>query len=336
MPTDPPVIAVVGPTACGKSAVAFALAERLGGEIVSVDSVQVYRGMDVGSAKAPRAWRDAIPHHMIDVLDPWEEGSAGWYREQARRAIEDIKARGKPVILAGGSPLYYFALTTDLPLHPPSPALRKELEERASSEGLAGLLAELQTEAPGVSEAIDTANIRRVIRALEIAKTLRSQGKNGDGWYAGVDYYCRKGFPVVGIGVSAPRPALQRRIAERAASMIEGRLVEEVAAIFGDPPPAALPPAALAIGYRQVLDCRAAGLGREEMIESISSATWKLARRQKSWFRRDPRLCWFSSEEPAELLEGIAVFVERRLEGGRQHSFGDDRTFELAVVARPA
>lgn len=313
MPAEPLLLAVVGPTACGKSAAGLALAEWLGAEIVSVDAIQVYRGMNVGSAKPPPAWRRAVPHHMIDVLDPWEECSAGWYREHALRAIAEITDRGRPVILVGGSPLYYFALTTDLPLHPPAPSVRSELQERMARSGLLELAEELRAVAPAVFEEIDSANPRRVVRALEIAKTRRSWGQSADGWYRGVEYYCSKGRSLIGIGLSIPSAAHRRRIEARSAEMVSGGLVEEVGAIFGAGAPTPAASAAAAVGYRQVRECLVEGLGRDRMVEAVTSATWKLARRQRAWFRRDKRLCWFSSEEPSAMLGAIKGFVQAGL-----------------------
>ncbi len=324
MTAETAIVAVVGPTACGKSDIGHFLAERLGGEIVSVDSVQVYRGMDIGSAKARPSTRGAVRYHMVDVLDPWEECSAGWYRQKARAVIEEIAARKKPVILVGGSPLYYFSLTTDLPLYSSSPELRRKLENDMARKGLEYLAESLRKTAPAVYASIDTANPRRVIRALEIAQMRQRQGLGADGWYEGLERYCNSGLPLIGVGISVPGRALRRRIQARTTRMLEEGLVEEVRWLHDEshPPPAAS--AALAIGYRQVHECLSSDLGTERMQEAVSTATWKLVRRQKAWFRRDPRICWFSSEEPVGLVGAIEKFIFRKM---RSQSLGIEKDF---------
>jgi tRNA dimethylallyltransferase len=332
MATDIPPIAVVGPTGTGKSVIAIELAARLGAEIVSVDSVQVYRGMDIGSAKPSLEERAAARHHMIDMLDPWEECSAGWFRDRAREAIAGVTAAGKPVILVGGSSLYYFATTTELPLYPPSPDVRNHLSGRADEDGLEAIASQLQEIAPSVFRAIDNTNPRRLLRALEISKTRQSLGLGADGWYRGIDHYCRTGYPLIGVGLSVPKDVHKRRIRTRAAQMVAAGLVEEVQALWSDFRRQPAPTAANAIGYRQVRDCLEAGVGSDEMIEAIASATWKLARRQRAWFRRDRRLCWFSSHEPQRLVEAIESYVRSRLESTESGNGSGEQREEIPAL----
>ncbi|MER3455020.1 MAG: tRNA (adenosine(37)-N6)-dimethylallyltransferase MiaA [Acidimicrobiia bacterium] len=316
MASEPQLIAVVGPTACGKSDLAIYLAQLVGGEIVSVDSAQLYKGLDIGTAKPSRQSLRQIPHHLIDVLDPWEQSSAGWFRQEACTCIEEIAAKGKPVILVGGSSLYYFAVTTELPLFPPGRALRAKLEERIACEGIQGLIDELSCKAPEVLARIDKKNPRRVVRALEVVEMRRLCGESEDGWYRGIEHYCQRGINLVGIGLSMPKEAHRLSIRKRAERMLEEGLVEEVRQVFFEATRPPAPSVASAVGYKQVYECLNAGAGRDRMVEAVTAATWKLARRQRAWFRRDPRLCWFSSEHPAKHFEAIGMFVLRRLEKG--------------------
>lgn len=328
------VIAVVGPTACGKSEFAIGLAQRLGAEIVSVDSVQVYKGLDVGTSKPPRQWRDAVPHHMIDLLEPWEPTSAGWYRQEARKCIEEIIGRGRPVVLVGGSSLYYFAITTELPLFPPSRRLREKLEERVAAEGLGVILGELSSKAPAVLASIDSRNPRRVIRALEIAEERRSRGESQDGWYRGIEHYCQRGWDLVAIGLSMPKHAHRHQIERRVGRMIAGGLVEEVQRVFADAERPPAPSVASAVGYRQVYQCLKERAGEERIADAVVSATWRLARRQRAWFRRDPRVCWFSSENPEVTFEAASSFVLRALEARSRFSHGVGPSRLTAKTAR--
>ncbi len=311
---DPPVIAIVGPTATGKSEIAFRLAKELDAEIVSVDSVQLYRGLDVGSAKPPPEWRREVPHHMVDVLEPWEEASAGWYRQVARESILGIRRAGKPVIVVGGSPLYYLALTTDLPLQPPDRRIRGEVEALFESEGVEGLRRRLSEAAPSVLSSIDAENPRRLLRALEVVEARLRQGQDPQGWYRGVAAYLGGGLPLVGVGISLPRATHKAAIRRRAEDMLDRGLVEEVRTLFSNDRRRPAPSVASAIGYRQVREGLSRGAGRSELVAAIATATWALARRQKAWFRRDRRICWISAFDPESTASWTREYVLRKSE----------------------
>ncbi len=332
---DPPVIAIVGPTATGKSEIAFGLAKELGAEIVSVDSVQLYRRLDVGSAKPPPQWRREVPHHMVDVLDPWEEASAGWYRQVARKSILEIRRAGKPAIVVGGSPLYYLALTTDLPLQPPDRRIRREVEALFESEGIEGLRRRLREVAPSVLFSIDTENPRRLLRAVEVVEARLRQGRDPQGWYRGVAAYLGGGLPLVGVGISLPRAAHKAAIRRRAEEMLDRGLVEEVRALFSDDRKRPAPSVARAIGYRQVKDGLARGAGKSELVEAIAAATWALARRQKAWFRRDRRLCWVCASDPESTARFTREYVLRKLEAPPAKPARATSTRSLTGLAQP-
>jgi tRNA dimethylallyltransferase len=294
------IIAIVGPTATGKSALAIQLALVLGSEIVSADSRQVYRYMDIGTAKPNREDRAKVPHHLIDIITPNEDFTLATYQELAFEAIADIQRRGKLALLVGGSGLYVRAVTGGLsiPKVAPDPELRRKLEERAAQEGYQVLYSELQKADPAAAEKIDPRNVRRVIRALEVCMT------------AGVPFSQLKQsspeVPVLTIGLTTERADLYKRIDSRVDDMIERGLVDEVKWLLDRGYSPELP-AMSGLGYKQIVAHLKGEISLEETIQHIKYETHRFARHQYAWFRlKDERIHWFDiSEEPLESIRDL-------------------------------
>lgn len=280
------LLALVGPTAVGKSAVALALAASLDGEVISCDSMQVYRQMDIGTAKAGPAERRMIPHHMLDLVDPDYDYTVAEYQQQARRSIEDVARRGRLPLLVGGSGLYYQAVADNYDFLPLSgqAELRRELEQRAQREGLEALYAELQTIDPAYADKISANDRKRIIRALEV---FHLSGQP----FSQTQRARESGYELLCIGLAMERPLLYRRIEERVERMLADGLIAEVDALrrqgYG------LHNKALnSLGYRQVLLWQEGRLNYEAMVDAIKTETRRFAKRQMTWFKRDPRIHW--------------------------------------------
>lgn len=273
---------LLGPTASGKSAVALELADRFPMEIVSVDSAQVYRGMDVGTAKPDAATRRRFPHHLVDILDPTEAYSAGRFRHDALRLIDEIHARGRIPLLAGGTMLYFRALTRGLADLPPAqPAIRRELEERARREGWPALHAELAKVDARTAARIEPADAQRIQRALEVH---RHTGRALSDFHAEAG----PGLPFETLKLSlepSDRAELHARIAERFRAMLESGLVEELRALRERHALTPEMPSMRSVGYRQAW--HALDDPRDmELLESRGiAATRQLAKRQLTWLR---------------------------------------------------
>jgi len=294
-------LALVGPTASGKSQLALAAARALGDvEIVAVDSMQVYRGMDVGTAKPSRDERAAVPHHLIDVADPWEDWSVARFQRAARDAVADIEGRGRRALLVGGTGLYVHAVLDDFTFPGEDLGLRAELEAwTAEADGLAAAYAELSERDPVAASRIEPGNARRICRALEV---IRLTGQPFSSFGPGVRAFGPTAFPVRIAGVWLPRDVLSRRIAERFAAMRAGGLVDEVARLGADPRGLSRT-AAQAIGYKELL---AAGDDVDAAFDLAIRRTRRFARRQRMWFRRDPRITWLAtSRNPCALLPAL-------------------------------
>lgn len=292
------VVAVVGPTATGKSDLALALAEALGGEVVNADAMQLYRGMDIGTAKLSPAERRGVPHHQIDVLDVTQEASVAAYQRAARADLTAVAARGARGLLVGGSGLYVRAVLDHLDFPGTDPHLRADLTARAERLGAAALHAELARADPAAAAAIDPANARRVIRALEVV-TL-----TGGPFTARLPEDATL-LPAVQIGLRLDREALDQRIARRAAAMFQAGLVAETEALLAANGEFSRT-ASRAVGYAQALAVLAGDLTGEEALESTVLATRRLARRQEKWFRRDARVRWFDVEaHPDDLAREV-------------------------------
>lgn len=298
-PRQPPVLALVGPTAVGKTALSLTVATALNAEIISVDSRQVYRGMDIGTAKATAAERAAVSHHLLDVVTPDEAYSVALYQQQARTVIARLHAHGKLPLLVGGTGLYFRAVCDGLvlPPVPPQPELRAEWEARVAAGDLAGLAAELRRLDPVGAERLDLANPRRVIRALEVT---RVSGRPFSAWQRRQP----PPFHTVWLGLARPRAELYARINARASEQIAAGLVEEVRGLVQQGYGYNLP-AMQSLGYREIGQYLQGQLTLDEAIASQQQATRRYARRQLTWFRRDERITWL----PAATT-GLPEFLE--------------------------
>jgi len=300
--TPPRLVAIVGATATGKTALAIALARACNGEIINADSRQVFRGMDIGTAKPTPEEQAAARHWLIDVAEPTETFTLAAFLDLATHAIADIRNRGKLPIVAGGTGQYVWALLEgwSVPRVAPDRELRAELEALAASKGSDALFAILRAEDPESCARIDARNVRRVIRAIEVT---RATGRPFSAWQ-------RKDAPVHDariIGLRIDRAELYRRIDARVDAMVAAGLVEEVqrlnAAGYGCDVPAMS-----GIGYRQICEQLRASCTLDEAVTRIKTETHRLARMQATWFRAaDPRIVWLDASAPDLLERAVAV-----------------------------
>jgi len=300
---EEPLLAIVGPTASGKSEAALAVAEALGAEIVSVDSMLVYRGMDVGTAKPSPAERARVPHHLIDVARPSEPFSVARYRELAEAAVRGIRARGNRVLLVGGSGLYFRAVVDRLEFPGTDPGTRSMLEAEAAALGPERLHRRLAELDPAAAARIEPRNVRRTVRALEVAAVT---GRPFSAFQAAWDRY--EPGRVRAAGIEIPREVLAARIEARVRAMVAGGLLEEVRSLVAQGLGRWLT-ASQAIGYAELARHLAGELTLEEAVASTVRRTRELARRQMVWFRRDPRIRWFRAGP-----EGAIALVEELVE----------------------
>ena len=303
MPLGPdvetPVVAVVGATATGKSDLGVALALELGGEVINADAMQLYRGMDVGTAKLPMQERQGVPHHLLDVLDVTDEASVAAYQREVRSVVDDVVARGRVPVLVGGSGLYVRAALEPLQIPPTGPGVRARLGAEAQEAGAAQMHARLSRVDPQSADRILPGNVRRVVRALEVVELT------GQPFSATLPQpvYLR---PTVQLGLRAPRPALDERIGLRVRRMWADGLLDEVAALL----PLGLREgrtASRAVGYAQALAQLDGRIGPEAARDETARLTRRLARRQESWFGRDPRITWLPYDVPDLLLRALDV-----------------------------
>lgn len=285
-PTAVP-LALVGPTASGKTEASLELARRLEAEIILVDSMTLYRGMDVGTAKPSAEERGGIPHHLVDVADPREPFSVARFQALAREALAGIASRGRPALLVGGSGLYFRAVVDDLEFPGTAPALRRTLEAEAAALGPDALYRRLATFDSAAAAKIEPSNARRTVRALEVAALT---GRPFSSFAAAWDHYPEGRVRAAGVTLSSE--VLRARIEERIRLQYEGGLVDEVRALvdrgFGG-----FLTASQAIGYAEVAEHLAGTWSLEEAAARTIRRTRALARRQMAWFRRDPRIRWF-------------------------------------------
>jgi tRNA dimethylallyltransferase len=301
----PPLIVICGPTATGKTGLSLELAETvLGAEIIGADSRQVYRGMDIGTAKVSRVDRARVPHHGLDLVDPDQPFTAADFRRHAMAALSGIRERRGVALLVGGTGLYLRAVARGLPLDAAGhhPGLRVDLELRLAAGGLPSLVEELKRRAPTVAQSIDLSNHRRVVRALERA-TL----------YGDVAPPRPEGYPapVLWLGLRAD-PVLHRGwIAQRVLRQFEGGLLDEATRLAERYPPSLAP--FTAMGYREAFDVLAGVRAVQEAVEITMSRTWQYARRQRTWFRTEPDVTWLAPGREAFDAAGplVAAFLER-------------------------
>jgi tRNA dimethylallyltransferase len=295
-----PVVAVVGATAAGKSDLALDLAERLGGEVVNTDSMQLYRGMDVGTAKLPVDQRRGVAHHLLDVLEVTEPATVAEFQRWAREVIADCHGRGVVPVLVGGSALYTRAVLDEFEFPGTDPEVRARLEAELAESGTEAMHARLREVDPLAAEQVLPSNGRRVVRALEVVEIT------GRPFSASLPEQ-RYHFPgAVQVGVDIDRPTLDARIEQRVARMWEDGLVEEVRRLAA----AGLAEgrtASRAIGYQQVLALLAGTTTEAEAREATVVATRRFARRQDSWFRKDPRVTWVGYDDPDRVERALAA-----------------------------
>ncbi|MCX5203776.1 tRNA (adenosine(37)-N6)-dimethylallyltransferase MiaA [Streptomyces sp. NBC_00237] len=301
----PRVIAVVGPTAAGKSDLGVALAQHLGGEVVNADSMQLYRGMDIGTAKLTPDERGGVPHHLLDIWDVTVTANVAEYQRLARKEIDRLLAEGRTPVLVGGSGLYVKGAIDVMEFPGTDPEVRARLEAELAEQGPGALHLRLAAADPAAARAILPSNGRRIVRALEVIEiTGRPFTANLPGHESVYD--------TVQIGVDVARPELDERIATRVDRMWEAGLVEEVRAQEGQGLREGVT-ASRALGYQQVLAALAGECTDDEARAETVRATKRFARRQDSWFRRDPRVHWLSgaAEHRAELPHQALALLER-------------------------
>ncbi len=304
----PPLVAIVGPTAVGKTEVAIQLALELNGEIVSADSRQVYRHMDIGTAKPSPQERQQAPHHLIDILNPDETLTLAEYQRRAYAAIDDVLARGKLPFLVGGTGQYVRAVLEgwQVPRVPPQPALRAELEAFAEEHGAAALHARLAAVDPDAAAAIDLRNVRRVVRALEVYLV------------SGVPISALQRrqpppYHILQIGLTRPRPSLYARIDARVDRMIAEGLVEEIRRLLAAGYGWHLS-AMHSLGYAQFSGYLQGAMTLEEAVRAVKRETRRFVRQQYTWFRLDdPAIRWFNLDNTP--IDDILAYVRRWLDG---------------------
>jgi tRNA dimethylallyltransferase len=292
-------VAIVGPTASGKSAVAMAVARQLGDvELVSIDSMQVYRGMDIGTAKPTPAERAQVPHHLLDLVEPTHDFTVAEFRDAYAEALARIGRHGHRALLVGGTGLYHRVVIDDFDLPGQWPDVRAELEADSDT---AALFERLRALDPAATTKMEPTNRRRIVRALEV--TLGS-GRAFSSFGPGVDDY--PPTEVAQIGLRWPREVITDRIARRVRQMIDDGLVDEVRALANV---GFSRTAAQALGYKEILDALDGLVSEDEAIATIITRTRQFAVRQERWFRRDPRVRWIDIEHDA-VAEASPVVID--------------------------
>ncbi|WP_033293464.1 tRNA (adenosine(37)-N6)-dimethylallyltransferase MiaA [Amycolatopsis jejuensis] len=300
-PAQPPrPVAVVGPTATGKTALAVELALELGGEVVNADALQLYRGMDIGTAKATPAERRGVPHHLLDVLDVTETASVAAYQRDARSTIERILDAGRVPVLTGGSGLYVQAVLDDLRFPGTDPQVRARLDAEAADLGTAALYTRLGERDPVAAAAILPTNTRRIVRALEVIEIT------GEPFSANLPKPGPARWDTVLIGIDREVAELDERVDLRVERMFEAGLVDEVRGLLGRGLREGKT-ASRALGYQQVLAELDGDGDFAAAAAATAQATRRFVRRQRSWFRRDKRIRWFDGGSPGLAARVAAV-----------------------------
>jgi len=301
------LVAIVGPTATGKSRLALRLAQTFNGEIVSADSRQVYRYMDIGTAKPSPQELSLVPHHLVNIVNPDEDFSLAQYQQLAYKAIKDIQQRSKLALLVGGTGLYIWAVLEgwEIPRVPPDLEYRHKFEEKAARVGADELYQQLMKVDPGAAMRIDRRNVRRIIRALEVYKTTETP-------FSQLQHKQAPPFNTLIVGLTADRAELYRRIDLRVDRMIEQGLVEEVKKLVSMGYDFNLP-AMSGIGYKQIGMFLRSELTLASAIEQIKFETHRFVRHQYSWFHlKDDRIQWFdiAGEVESQITTLIAKFIK--------------------------
>jgi tRNA dimethylallyltransferase len=306
----PLLVVILGPTASGKTALSLHVAEQLQGEIVSCDSVAVYRELEIGTAKPSKEERRRVPHHLIDIVGPEELVTAGDYSRLARHAITDISARGNLPIVVGGSGLYLRALLEGLfPGPPRSEELRLRLRERATERGTEYLHKLLRRIDPAAAQTIHANDVPKVVRALEVSLSVRTPMTNL--WRHGRD--ALQGFRILRIGLNPDREALYARINQRAHEMFSAGLLEETRMLVDRYGSSVWPLKSL--GYKQAMQHLGGELSLEQAIVAAQQGHRNYAKRQMTWFRREPEVHWiteFGSESAVQKL--VIELIEARMQ----------------------
>lgn len=296
-----PLIVICGPTATGKSDLALEVAEKYDGEIVNADSMQLYKGMDIGTAKLTIAERKGIPHHLLDILTVDQDASVAQYQTLARAAVDEIRSRGKAAIIVGGTGLYIKSIIDEMNFPETDPELRKILEEEAEFLGTAALYSRLQLQDPEAAGAIEPANTRRIIRALEVIAVT------GQPYSANLPSDTSLKYPeALHIGLAMERSSLAPRIQARVHRMWESGLAAEVDQLINQGLLQGST-AQRAIGYAQVVAMKKGEITEAQAIEETIVATRQYVRRQETWFKRDARIQWISEGQPR------LAFIDERL-----------------------
>ena len=286
------VIVICGATATGKSDIALDIAEQIGAEIINADSMQLYVGMDIGTAKLSVGQRRGIPHHLLDVLSVKQDSTVAWYQQLAREQISEIHSRNQHVVIVGGTGLYIKSVLDDLNFPDTNPEVRTRLESEAEEYGADSLFARLQELDPAAALAIDRANTRRVIRALEVIEIT------GKPFTANLPREDSSRFPdALQFGLVMEREHLRERIDLRVEKMWEQGFVAEVDALISDGILEGST-AQRALGYSALIAMRAGEMTEEEAKEETKRSTRQYARRQETWFSRDARIQWIAPHQP--------------------------------------
>ncbi len=305
--SDPLLVVVLGPTASGKTALSLSLAEKFHGEIVNCDSVAMYREFDIGTAKPTPAERARVPHHLFDCVDPMRDVTAGEYARQASGVLAQIKSREHLPIVVGGTGLYLRALLEGLFAGPQrSEALREHLRERAARRGLPHLHRILSRLDRTAAEKIHPNDTPKLIRAIEVC--LASRQKVSELWQRGRDPL--QGFRILRLGLDPDRAALYARINQRAENMLKEGLIDETKTLIDKYGASARPIGSL--GYKQAAEFLRGELTREQTVSMIQQAHRNYAKRQMTWFRREPEVMWFQGfgEDP-EITQSACSVVAR-------------------------
>jgi len=303
----PPLVALVGATATGKSALGLALAAALDGEIVNADALQVYRGFDLGTAKPTREEQARVRHHLLDILEPQQRFSAGEFARRAAAAIADIRGRGRLPIVVGGSGFYLRALLEGIaPLPAADPAIRAALRQRLTAAGPEALAAELRSLDPETAARLSPRDTQRVLRALEVVHTT---GRPLPRWIA-EQPFGRARVAATRVGLTLPRAVLYDRIGVRVRGMRERGLAAEVEGLLASGLDPGLP-AFQAIGYRQFARHARGEWTLERAVEETIRATRRFAKRQETWFRKEPGVTWFDARDEEAVRTAVLAHIRR-------------------------
>ena len=307
MSSSSPLIVICGATATGKSDLAIALAQKLGGEIINADSMQVYQGMDIGTAKVPLAERGGIPHHLLDIYPVNQDMTVARYQELARAKVDQLSADGTPIIVVGGTGLYIKSILDDLNFPDTDPDIRQKITDEAEAIGNEALHAKLAALDPVAALAIPFENVRRVIRALEVIEIT------GQPYTTNLPREGSTRYPdAIQIGLAMDREDLGERINKRVDRMWELGFVDEVEELINHGLLEAKT-AQAAIGYAQIIAMKHGVMSEEEAREDTKRATRQYVRRQETWFSRDARITWLSAHAstPMRLESALATIIQR-------------------------